>query len=82
VGWMVGWFKSWSFLRFRNAKGFFFFFLTWCLAVLDFSEESSVLGFLKNNKNGLGSNFTTNWNLGFSSGRVLEKNLKFGFCSR
>jgi hypothetical protein len=43
------------------------------LAVLDFSEESLVLGFLKNNQNGLGSSFTTKWNLGFSSGRVLEK---------
>jgi hypothetical protein len=55
-GGLDGWFKSWSFLRFRNAKGFLFCFLTWvgrlglgglclfqCLAVLDFSDESWVL---------------------------------------
>ncbi len=50
-----------------------------CLAVLDFSEESSVLGFFKNNQNGLVSSFTTKWNLGFSSGQVLEKKLNSGF---
>ncbi len=49
------------------------------MAVLDFSEESSVLGFFKNNQNGLVSSFTTKWNLGFSSGQVLEKKLNSGF---
>jgi hypothetical protein len=49
VGGFVGWFKSWSFLRFRNAKGFFFLFLNlgWGLG-FGGSSVWRFLTFLKN----------------------------------